>query len=202
MDIWLKPEAFSKSRGFGARVHLDIFPFIKDYAGVPFRCRRNSIRSADGYSLMELLLVAALAIGVAAVAVPRLIQFRRAYNLQSNLRLVQVMIHTARYDAISQGIQYQLIFQSTPTPQFQLQRNTGTPLAPNFVNVGAPVPMAKNVQFAKGGKILCDANGVVTATGFDISPTEGEPFVALSNGTKSFYIYVSRVGRVRVVKNS
>lgn len=173
--------------------------------GPPQRVRGflRAMNSWRGFSMLELVLVTGLMVTVAAIALPRLIQMRRSFGLQSDLRKVQVAIHTARYNAISQGVQWQLVLQKLPSPQMQLQVDAaGNPLTPNFVNFQGAVPLAPSVQLSKGGRIICDPNGMVTATGFDVSATEAEPFVALSSGSRSFYVYISRAGRVRVIKTT
>jgi type II secretory pathway pseudopilin PulG len=182
--------------------HFSLMSFWQDLARRN-RPRCDFVRSRCGFSALELLMATALILAVGSITLPRLLQMRNAFSLQGNLRLVQVMVHTARYDAISQGAQYQIVVQKTPTPRIQLQADSArNPQSPNFVNVGAPVPMAQNVQFAKGGNILCDYSGTVTTTGLDVDATSGESYVSMTNGTRVFYVYVSRLGRIRVVQVS
>jgi Tfp pilus assembly protein FimT len=170
---------------------------------------RRRLRAMDrhgerGFSMMELVVVSTLAITVTTIALPKLIQTRNNYNLQGDLRAVQVTIQTARYNAIAHGKQYKILFQTLPTPQMQVQfdsaANPQDPLhVPTWVNQGAPVAFSKSVVLGKGGNLVCDFSGTVTSTGFDVS-AQGEPYMDLSNGSGDFHIQVSLLGRVMVVK--
>lgn len=154
-------------------------------------------------TMPEMIIVATILLAVVATATPRLLQMRSSYSLQNSLRMVQVMIQTARFDALSQGVQHQVILQTTPAPRLQLQIDAArNPQAPNFVNVGTPVALSQTVQVAKGGNIVCDFSGTIATTGLDVDATSGESYLSITNGTRVFYVYVSRLGRVRVVKIS
>jgi hypothetical protein len=148
---------------------------------------------------------------MSTLALPSVLEMRNNYNLQGDLRLVQVMIQTARYNAIAHGRQYQVVIQTDPQ-QVQLQvddaANPQDPLhIPTFVNCPDdqycrgvnPVQLSRNVQFVKGGTLLCVFSGSVTGTGFDTTPT-GEPYVELKNKNHDYQVAVSPLGRVRVVR--
>lgn len=166
------------------------------------RARPALAASNRGYTMLELMVVATMVLAAVSTALPGLLRMRSNFSLQSNLRLVQVMIQTARYDALTQGVQFQIVFQATATPQLQLQRNTGTPLTPNFVNAGTPITLPGGSQMAKGGTLLFDPSGVVTWTGFDATADGNEGFLVLSHDVRSFQVYVTRLGRVRILKAS
>lgn len=176
-----------------------IFGFSNECSSV----RRREFRSSRGMTMPEMIIVATILLAVVATATPRLLQMRSSYSLQNSLRMVQVMIQTARFDALSQGVQHQVILQTTPAPRLQLQIDAArNPQAPNFVNVGTPVALSQTVQVAKGGNIVCDFSGTIATTGLDVDAISGESYLSITNGTRVFYVYVSRLGRVRVVKIS
>lgn len=177
----------------------------------PFRLRQHFLSGRlsrnQGFSVIELVVVASLALVVGSIALPRLVQMRNNFNLQGDLRVVQVTIQSARYNAIATGRQYQIVVQAAPIPQMQVQRdNAVNPQDPThipvFVNLGAPITFSNGLRLAKGGKIVCDFSGTVKGTGFDLNAL-GEPFVDMSNKSgRDFSVSVSPLGRVTVVKNS
>jgi hypothetical protein len=156
---------------------------------------------------MEMVIVASLALTVGSIALPHLVQMRNNFNLQGDIRVVQTTIQSTRYTAIAQGRQYQILFQTDPSPQLQVQIDNSPnpqeppPHVPVWVNRGGPVSLSRGVQLAKGGSLLCDFSGTVTGTGFDVA--QGESFVEMSNGStgKDYSVFVSVLGRVRVVQN-
>ncbi|MBZ5535276.1 MAG: hypothetical protein LAO31_04910 [Acidobacteriia bacterium] len=148
---------------------------------------------------------------MSTLALPNMLEMRNNYNLQGDLRLVQVMIQTGRYNAISHGRQYQVVMQTDPH-QVRLQvDDTADPQdplhVPNFVNCPndqycrgvSPVSLSRGVQFVRGGTLTCVFNGSVTGTGFDTTPT-GEPYVEVRNKKHEYQVAVSPLGRVRLVR--
>lgn len=172
--------------------------------------RRRSLRrrrARNGFTVIEMVIVASLALTVGSIALPHLVQMRNNFNLQGDIRVVQTTIQSTRYTAIAQGRQYQILFQTDPGPQLQVQIDNSLhpqeppPHVPVWVNRGAPVPLSRGVQLAKGGSLLCDFSGTVTGTDLDVS--QGEPYVEMSNAStgKDYSVFVSVLGRVRVVQN-
>jgi prepilin-type N-terminal cleavage/methylation domain-containing protein len=177
-------------------------------ASGPSGARRGLRRmgSNHGFSMLEMIVVASLILTVGSIAFPRLIQMRENFNLQGDIRVVQTTVQTARYNAVAQGRQYKIIFTKNPIPQMQIQRDEAAdpqnPLhAANFVNRGGPVILSKGVQLAKEGTLLCDFSGTVTSTGFDV--TQGEPYADMSNSKtgKDYSVFISVLGRARIVQN-
>ncbi|MBZ5553890.1 MAG: type II secretion system GspH family protein [Acidobacteriia bacterium] len=165
-----------------------------------------------GFTMLEMVIVASLILTVVSVAFPRLIQMRENFNLQGDIRVVQTTIQTARYNAIAHGRQYKIIFKNNvptadPIPQMQIQRDEAVdPQNPThaavFQNRGGPVVLSRGVTLDKAGELLCDFSGTVNSTGFDLSP-QGEPSLTMSNAKtgKNYTVFVSLLGRVRIVQN-
>jgi Tfp pilus assembly protein FimT len=164
--------------------------------------QRNKRLSARGSTVLELLFSAGLIISLAAVATPKLLQMRRNFSLQSNLRLVQVMIQSARYNAISQGVQYQLVFSGSSQPQFQMKKNSGTVASPNFVATAAATTLSGSTQLSHIGTLTFDPSGVMTSTGFAVDTTSNDANFNLTYGSRTFQVFISRMGRVRIIQTS
>lgn len=159
-------------------------------------------RSSGGYSSLELTFVVVIALIMSTLAIPSVLEMRNNYNLQGDLRLVQAMIQTARYNAISHGRQYQVVIETDPhqvRTQVDDAANPQDPLhVPNFVNCPNdqycrgvnPVPLSRGVEFGKGGTLTCVFSGSVTGTGFDTTPT-GEPYLEMKNKKHEYQVAVS-----------
>ncbi|MBZ5535280.1 MAG: hypothetical protein LAO31_04930 [Acidobacteriia bacterium] len=164
-------------------------------------------RLNHGFSVIEMVIVASLALTVGSIVLPHLGQMRENFNIQGDIRVVQTTIQSTRYNAIAQGRQYQIVFQTVPSPQLQVMMDNSPnpqeppPHAPVWVNRGAPVPLSRSVQLAKGGSLVCDFSGTVTSTGFDVD--QGEPYLEMSNSKtgRDYSAFVSVLGRVRIVQN-
>jgi type II secretory pathway pseudopilin PulG len=148
--------------------------------------------------MLELLFSVAMMISLAAVATPKLLQMRRNFSLQNNLRLVQVMIHSARYNAISHGIQYQLVFSGGSQPQFQMMKNPGT----GFVATAAATMLSGGTQLSQAGTLTFDPSGVMASTGFGVDATSNDTIFNLTYGLRTFEVFISRLGRVRITQTS
>jgi len=175
------------------------------------QCRSCTIQSQRerGFSTLELVVVSALAITVTTIALPQMVQMRSNFNLQGDLRVVQVAIQTARYNAIAQGRQYRIVFQSNPAPQMQIQADSSAnpqdPLhTPTWTNQGGPIPLSRGIQFVNVGNLICDFSGGIdwVNSTLEVSTVTGERHVALTNGARIFDVSISRLLRVRVIQIS
>jgi Tfp pilus assembly protein FimT len=152
--------------------------------------------------MLELLFSVAVIISVAAVATPKLLKTRQNFSLQNNLRLVQVMMHSARYNAIAHGIQYQLVFSGGSQPQFQMKKNSGTVASPNFVATAAATTLSGSTQLSQTGTLTFDSSGVMTSTGFAVDAASNDATFNLTYGSRTFQVFISRLGRVRIAQTS
>jgi type II secretory pathway pseudopilin PulG len=74
----------------------------------------NRVKKNDkGFSLVELLILVALAIGLVAIAVPSIGRFSTAYHLTSSANLLADELNTARTLAVSRGTALTMVFDST-----------------------------------------------------------------------------------------
>jgi Tfp pilus assembly protein FimT len=148
--------------------------------------------------MLEVLFSVAVIITVAAVATPKLLKTRQNFSLQNNLRLVQVMMHSARYNAIAHGIQYQLVLTGGSQPQFQMMKNPGT----GFVATAAATTLSGSTQLSQAGTLTFDSSGVMTSTGFAIDAASNDATFNLTYGSRTFQVFISRLGRVRIAQTS
>ena len=75
--------------------------------------RRSSIRSARsarGFTIVELVIVVAIAMVVIAMAVPGIRRVTQLYAMRSAVTSLTSAIQSARYNAIFHGCRYQLVF--------------------------------------------------------------------------------------------
>lgn len=162
---------------------------------------RNAVpqasRSEGGHTLVELLVVVAIMITVAAMAVPLLTASMRDYQLRSAVTSLTGALQATRYRAIAAGYQYQIVLNKA-AGTYQVQNEV--PPAATFSNVGNAVPLSGSsvaavlsadttIQFHPSGKIVCTA-GTVDASG-------NTTFTLTLKG-KTETISVSRYGNINV----
>src|SRR5437870_6708095 len=74
--------------------------------------KQHSVRTARGFSLVELVIVVAIALIVMAIAVPGIRRSLQYYSLRSGTTSLTGAIQSARYNAIFHGCKYQVVFAS------------------------------------------------------------------------------------------
>ncbi len=159
------------------------------------RSRRITARQQDpaprGVSLLELVFVILITILMAAMAVPLVDNALGLYRLRSAVSSVTGAIQTTRYQAISDGIPYQVVFNAAANT-FQVQNDpnfTGV-----FANVGNAVPLASSsipVVLGTSTTLRFRPSGIVTAS-------VGSTTLTLTYGGKTETITVSSYGNVKV----
>jgi Tfp pilus assembly protein FimT len=202
MHRYLNLRLWGHGRGCSTTTSLEAEEACSIRGFQPGNFQRNKRNSARGGTMLELLFSVAMMISLAAVATPKLLQMRRNFSLQNNLRLVQVMIHSARYNAISHGIQYQLVFSGGSQPQFQMKKNSGAIASPNFVATAAATTLSGGTQLSQAGTLTFDPSGVMTSTGFGVDSTSNDTIFNLTYGLRTFKVFISRLGRVRITQTS
>jgi len=85
---------------------------------------KNRLSGSNGFSLFELLVVAAIILILSAIAVPMLAAANNNYKMQSATNAVTGLIKSTRFQAMSAGYPYQIIFTSA-TSSYQLQNDIG-----------------------------------------------------------------------------
>lgn len=161
----------------------------------PLASPRN--RLAQGFTLIELVLVLAIGIITTVIAIPLVSNIMFAYRLRSAVSSVTGFIQSARYQAISSGYAYQVVFnKAASTIQIQSDPNRiGTytnlclPAAPS-----CPIPLSgSGIPVALGADTTLQfrPSGIVTATA-------GSTTLTLTYRGKTETITVSSYGNVKV----
>lgn len=124
-----------------------------------------------GFTLVELLITCAIVVIMAAIGVPLVQNAARYFRTQGTIQCVTGAIRTTRFQAISHGYPYEVIFNSAAnTYQVQSdQNNNGT-----WANVGGAIPIpGVGLGMSQSTTLVFKPNGMVTAsagsTSFNIS---------------------------------
>lgn len=162
---------------------------------------RNSVR---GFSLIELLVAAAIIAIMSTMAVPVIQQTLTSYRLGAGIAAISGAIQTTRYQSISNGYPFRVAFSKTDLT-YQVS-TCGTAYDPSTVspdtcvysNVGSAVPFGSSsgiqlgaditLQFTPGGRVT------VSSGSLPLSVSS----IAGSGGNKTKTITVSTYGNVKV----
>jgi Tfp pilus assembly protein FimT len=159
---------------------------------------RKPCHCQNGHTLVELLVVVAIMITVAAMAAPLLTASMRDYQLRSAVTSISGAIQATRYRAVSMGYPFQIVLTKTAgTYQVQSQ----VPPAATYSNVGGAIPLSGSsvasvlsadttLQFHPSGKVL----GTVGT----VDATTGTTTFTLTLKGKTETITVSRYGNINV----
>jgi prepilin-type N-terminal cleavage/methylation domain-containing protein len=142
------------------------------YAGPEGRGIRRCRTTSQGFTLIELVVVVAIGMIMAAVATPIVQSSLRYFALRSAVSAVTGAIQSTRYQAIFRGCPYQIVFTAA-TRTYQLSSTTplvgGTGCTAAYVPVGAAVPLFgptvtlgadQTIQFHPGGSVT-PAGGIL-----------------------------------------
>jgi prepilin-type N-terminal cleavage/methylation domain-containing protein len=101
-------------------------------------------RAARGFTMLELVIVVAIAMILAAMAVPVITNTMRIYKMRSATTSVTGAIAAGRYQAIFHGCKTQIVFTAS-SYSYQLQSEQpalgGQACLTAFANVGGAVPL-------------------------------------------------------------
>jgi Tfp pilus assembly protein FimT len=156
-----------------------------------FRRRRAS--SSSGFSLIELMLTAIIALVLTVIAVPMFQSITGYMRLRAAVASVTGAVQTTRYNAIYNGYPYQVTF-SKANQTFQVANEAGG--ATTFTDVGTAVPYTTStkVQLNQDTVFQFRPSGVVNVT-------TGSNVMTVSVGSKVATITVSGLGNVNVKYN-
>lgn len=87
---------------------------------------RSKIGRSAGYTLIEVLMVGAVMMIVAAVAIPQVTAAMRRYSLNNASQQVASAIRGARYAAVSKGVTLRVRFNCPAAGQYRVVEVTGT----------------------------------------------------------------------------
>lgn len=153
-------------------------------AGTPARPTR-------GFTLIEMIFVVAIVLLMSVMAIPMVNNALAIYRLRAAVSSVTGAIQTTRYQAISSGYPYQVVFNAA-AKTFQVQSDpnfTGV-----FTNVGNSVPLASSaipVVLGTSTTLQFRPSGIVAAT-------VGSTTLTLTYGGRNETITVSSYGNVKV----
>lgn len=169
---------------FGGRLHPK-----RSQTGFTKAARESLSR---GFSVIELLLVVAVSITLAAIALPVVRPTVEGYQLRSAASTVAGIVQSTRYQAISQGCPYRVVFsQSAKT--YQIQNDTSaTCNASSFSNVGTAVPIGNSAVTIGADTTLQFGGGGTTKA------TTGTLTIVLTRSSRTATLVVSPFGSVNV----
>jgi Tfp pilus assembly protein FimT len=142
-----------------------------------------------GFSTVELFLVMIVGTILTAIAIPQVNSVMNQYRLQSAVASSTWAIQSTRYQALTAGYPYQVVFTQS-TGAYQVQNLP--PGATTYANVGTSVPLSGSpVTLNQDTTLLFKPNGSVTATTGTLNFT-----LSYQGATKS--ITVSNYGNISV----
>lgn len=150
----------------------------------PSLTRRGSCR---GYSLLELTLVALVAISILAIAIPITNNALEGYRYRSAVQSSVALIQSTRYQAIMRGHPMALEYTAGSNLVQVYEQPAGSA---GFVAVGDPQPVGR-LSFSDSGRLVFYPNGRVEATA-------GAMTLGVEKGEYTSRIEVSRFGNVRI----
>lgn len=150
-----------------------------------------------GFSLIEMVLVTAILLITVVMALPLLNNIMSTYRLNSAVSSVTGFIQSARYQALSSGYGYQVVFNKAAST-IQIQSD------PNRINTytNLCVPAAASCPIPISGSGIPVVLGADTTLQFRpsgiVTATTGSTTLTLAYGGKTETITVSSYGNVKV----
>jgi len=150
----------------------------------------RTFRSSAGFTLLEMMLVAALGITVAAIAVPNLVSINYSYRIATASTTVTAKMHQARINALKQNRPVWLLVDGAArTVQVQTAAAGGA-----VTNIGGAEFMPQGVTFGTGTAVVTVS---FDAMGRPVNPPQSIQLLYPGSGLTRT-ITVASTGRVTV----
>jgi prepilin-type N-terminal cleavage/methylation domain-containing protein len=138
------------------------------FAQIRVGSRPRRFRAAKGFTLIELVVVVAIAAILSGMAIPVMQTALRQFALRSAVASLTSAIQSTRYQAIFHGCQYQLVFKADTysyTIASEVPAAAGTPCLAAFGAAGTAIPLAgSNITLNTNVTLVFHPSGVVQAT--------------------------------------
>jgi len=155
-------------------------------------------RAARGFTLLELVVVVAIAMVLAAIAVPVINNSMRVYSFRSSISAFTGIVQSTRYNAIYHGCPYQLTFTAAPMTYTVASEVPAVGTNTCLVAMGAPsaaVPLPGKGAALNGNlTLLFHPSGLVQATTGNLTTTT----MTFPGITQAENIQISAFGRIYV----
>jgi Tfp pilus assembly protein FimT len=153
---------------------------------------QQQIARSKGFTLLELCVVMLFALVTTAFAIPVVTSSLNAYRLNSAVTSMTAAIQSTRYQAISAGYPFSVVFdKAAATYQIKSDpNNTGT-----FANVGNPVPFGQANAMGQSTTFVLRPGGAVQSPQ---AAGDGTTTMTMTYNNKVETIQVSAYGRIQV----
>ena len=140
---------------------------------------------ADGFSLIEIMLVVGLVAVMAGMSAPAITAGMRRYTLLSTIQEVASTIRAARYQAVGRNQTIRVRFNHPATDQYQVLNGADAAVGDvQYLPDGASVSVSGDLEIGTSGRMTPLAGG---------SPAT----ITVSNTYETVLITVSASGRVQ-----
>ncbi len=149
--------------------------------------KQKGTPSDHGFTVIELMVILAVAVIVMGVALPNMMSWLPTYRLSAGARQVASDLQLARMKAISQNTKYRLNFGVLPSTSYTFEKDNG-----GFATESGPFSLPNGISVT-----------VVSATSeFQARGTvNAASVITLQNSNSSTYqVDISIVGRVAIQK--
>jgi Tfp pilus assembly protein FimT len=158
----------------------------EEHTGIPqsgISLRRNE----RGFTLVEVIFACLIGVILTAMAIPQIRSSLNAYRLNSAVAMAKWGIQSTRFQALSKGYPFQVVFTAASN-SYQVQ---SAPNGTTYSNVGTVIPLAAwPMTFSADTTVNFKANGFV-------SSSPGNNFTVKYQGVTAS-ITVSNYGNVSV----